>query len=402
MNLRDSKHATNDKIETILDKVQLADETSVHKFDLKTTDSLFDDLSATESCSEKDSSKLIHMDIFAEYGSDESRGKRASTSRNDSEAHAKEDDGKTALKLIPKQLLIRRTNEQAKPKRVLEAPLPNPDEHAATLLSIQKKLLESHALKDDMKTQSSEAPMDQLQSSYNAPSNRETDKLLDTTEFTVAPKSIIAEGDSRSPASEKVASVQSERSESYSKENRSDDVKRYKSTRSPVKERRRSPSRRESEKRYSHDYGKDKKGQDRRSDDADKSDRRDSRGSKMDLPDSRRKSSPSGRGRKRRSRSPYASWERQRSGSKSPAKGHSWSRSHSRSPKRKDEATRNREKKREKYDDERSGRSRTDERREKYARSPHFSYSEGKQLIVACSPNILQDFSLIYLILIDS
>ncbi|XP_019889605.2 trichohyalin isoform X2 [Ooceraea biroi] len=388
MKLRDTKHATNEKIEK--DKIQLEDESSVHKFDIKHPDNLFDDLPPSELCSEKHNSKSIRMDIFAEYESEESRSKCATSSNTSLETHAKDDEGKTALKFIPKQFLIRRsTNEQVKSKRILEAPLQDPEQHAAALLSIQKKLLESHTLKDDIKQSSSEEPVDQFKSRYSAPSSNETDKLLDTTEFAVASKSsVISEQRSRSPALEKMASVQSEQSESYKKESKNDDAKRNKSgrnlsdtnvsssARSPTREqRRRSPSRKESEKRYSHDYGKDKK--DRRSDDADKSDRRDSRSSKTDFADSRRKSSPSGRGRKKRSGSPYGSWnERQRSGSRSP--GHSWSRSRSRSPKRKDEAnTRNRDKKRERYgDDERAGRSRTDERRDKYARSPRFSYNE--------------------------
>jgi len=397
--LRDIKHAVNENIEKILDKVQLDDENSIHKFDIK--DNLFSDLSSNEPCSEKYSSKSICMDIFAEYISEESRNKQCITNPDISpEVHTKDDEGKTTLKLIPKQLLIRRTNEQIKPKRILEAPLQDPDQHAAALLSIQKKLLETHALKDDIEKSSNEKSVDQFKSRYNTPSNSETDKLLDTTEFVMVSKSsITVEQQSNSPTSEKRASVQSKQSENYNKENKNDNVKKYKNSRnlndinalsdgrSPVREqRKKSPNRKENEKRYSYDYGKDKK--DRKSDDTEKSDRKDNRNSKTDLTDSRKKSSPSGRGRKKRSRSPYASWERQRSGSKSP--GHSWSRSRSKSPqqKRKDETNMRKEKKRERYDDEKSSRSKTDERREKYQRSPRFSYNEGIIYIFIVLQNI--------------
>lgn len=392
--LRDTKHASNEKIESILNKVQLEDKDSAHSFDIKSADNLFDDISmSNESCPKMHTSE--HMDIFAEYGLDKPCSKQyAASSTVSSTTNTKDDEtneGKNALKLIPKQLLIRRTNEQVKPKRILETPLQDPAQHAAALLTIQKKLLESHALKNDIKDYPNEEQADRFEQRYSVASNSETDNtLLDTTEFSVVSKSsVIAIRQSRSPASEKAVSIQSEQSENYERESKNDDVKRYKtnrnlndtnipsSVRSPVREhRKKSPGKKESEKRYSHD--KDKK--ERKADDAEKSDRRDSRSSKADFAD-RRRSSPLGRGKRRRSRSPYVSWERQRSGSGSP--GHSWSRSRSKSPKRKDEATtstRDRDKKRERYDDERSGRSRTDERKERYPRSPsRFGYNEGKK-----------------------
>lgn len=392
--LRDTKHVTKEKIEDILDKVQLEDKSSAHKFDIKKTDNLFNDLSINVLCSEAHSQSVC-MDIFAEYGSEGSRSKqRVKNSSISSATHIKDDETnteKTALKLIPKQLLIRRTNEQIKPtKRILEAPLQDPVQHAAALLTIQKKLLESHVLENDIQKLPNEESVDQFKSTYNAESNNKVDKLLDTTEFAVASKSSII-AIRQSPVSEKPISVRSGQSENYNnKESKSDDVKKYKTSRnlsdinvpsdvrSPREHRKRSPSKKQSEKRYSHDYSKDKK--ERRSDDGEKSDKRDNKSFKTDFADSRRKSSPS-RGKRKRSGSPYASWERQGSGSRSP--GHSWSRSRSKSPKRKDEATtsmRDREKKREmRYDDERSNRSRTDERRERYMRSSPRSYNEGKK-----------------------
>lgn len=390
--LRDTKHASKEKIESILSKVQLEDkDPAPHSFDIKTADNLFDDISMNEPCPKVNTSE--HMDIFAEYGSEKPCSKQQPASSTVSLAtHTKDDEaneGKSALKLIPKQLLIRRTNEQVKSKRILETPLQDPAQHAAALLTIQKKLLESHALKNDIKEYSTEEQRteDHFEQRYSIASNSSTDNtLLDTTEFSVISKS-SAIRQSRSPASEKAVSVRSEQSED--RENKNDGVKRCKTNRnqsdtnvpsnvrSPVREhRKKSPSKKESEKRYSHD--KDKK--ERKFDDAEKPDRRDARGTKADFVD-RRRSSPSGRGRRRKSRSPYVSWERQGSGSGSP--GHSWSRSRSKSPKRKDEATtstRDRDKKRERYDDERSGRSRTDERKERYTRSPsRFAYNEGKK-----------------------
>lgn len=389
--LRDTKHATKEKIGDILDKIKLEDQSSAHKFDITKTDNLFDDLSMNELCSEAHSQSIC-MDIFAEYGSEGSRSKqRVKNSNVSSATHIKDDETnaeKTALKLIPKQLLIRRTNEQIKPtKRILETPLQDPVQHAAALLTIQKKLLESHVLENDIQKLPNEEPVDQFKSMYNAESNNKVDKLLDITEFAVASKSSII-AIRQSPVSEKSISVRSGQSENYNRESKSDDVKKYKTSRnlsdinvpsdvrSPGEHRKRSPSKKQSEKRYSHDYSKDKK--ERKPDDEEKSDRRD-KSFKTDFADSRRKLSPS-RGKRKRSGSPYASWERQGSASRSP--GHSWSRSRSKSPKRKDEATtsmRDREKKRERYDDERSNRSRTDERRERYMRSSPRSYNEGKK-----------------------
>lgn len=402
--LRDAKHASSEKVENILD-MQMENKVSPHKFDIKKADDLFDDLPLDELCLEAHSSKSTRMDIFAEYESEESRSKQRTISSEASSVsmHAKEDEtneGKMAtLKLIPKQLLIRRTNEQVKPKRVLDIPLQDPVQHAAALLTIQKKLLESHALKEDVK-ELNEEPADQFVSRHsttNISDTLVTDKLLDRTEFDVAPKSSITAARSRSPASEKLVSVRStEQPEDRDKVSKSDDVKKYKmsgrsdtsghsSVRSPIREQRKrsSPNRKESERRYSHDYGKDKK--ERKSEDAEKADRRDSRSAKVDLAEnSRRRTSPPGRGRRKRSRSPYVPWERQGSGSGSP--GHSWSRSRSKSPRRKDESAastsaRDREKKqRDRYNDERPGRSRTDEKRERYARSPpRSSYNEGKE-----------------------
>ncbi|XP_025996734.1 uncharacterized protein LOC105198112 isoform X1 [Solenopsis invicta] len=384
--LRDTKHTSNEKIENILNKAQ-EDKDSANNFDIKTADNLFDDISINEPCPKVH--VLRHMDMFAEYGLDKaSHDKQHVASNSVSSATCTKSDEvnetKNALKLIPKQLLIRRNiNEQVKSKRILETPLQDPAQHAAALLTIQKKLLESHALKNDIKEYPNEKQVDHFEQRCNAASNsgNTENALLDATEFSVVSKSsIIATRQSRSPASEQAVSIRSEQSENYDRENKNDDVKKYKtnrndtsvpssSVRSPVREhRRRSPNKKESEKRYLHD--KDKK--ERKSDDAEKSDRR---GSKADSVD-RRKLSPSERGRRRRSGSPYVSWERQRSRSGSP--GHSWSRSRSKSPKRKDEViTRDRDKKRERYEDERSARSRTDERKERYARSPpRFSYNE--------------------------
>ncbi|XP_014470485.1 PREDICTED: trichohyalin-like isoform X2 [Dinoponera quadriceps] len=375
--LRDAKHPANEKIEDILDTER---KVSPHKFDIKKVNDLFDDLPMIESCPDSHGSKSARVDIFAEYMPE---GSKQQPRVSCSTALVKDDeviDEKTAaLKLIPKQLLIRRPAEPVKAKHVLETPLQDPAQHAAALLTIQQKLLESHALKSGDK----ESPK-----SCSTVSNSEThmtDKLLDRNEFDVVPKSALIETRrSRSPPLEKPTAVRPEQSENYDRD-KNVDAKRYKSSRSlndtaaqssvrsPVREqRKRSPlSRKESEKRYSHDYNKDRK--ERKADDAEKPDRRDSRSSKTDFADSRRRTSSPSRSRRKRSGSPYTSWERQGSGSGSP--GHSWSRSRSKSPKRKDEgvgpaSSRDREKKRDRYDDERPGRSRTDERRERYTRSP--------------------------------
>lgn len=394
---RDTKHTSSEKTESILKKIQLEDRDSAHDFDIKSTDNLFGDISINEPCSKMHTSR--HIDIFAEYGSEKSCDKQhaANSSVNSATKDDEVNEGKNALKLIPKQLLIRRTNEQVKSKRILETPLQDPAQHAAALLTIQKKLLESHALKNDIKEYPNQEQVVHFEQKYSnrdiVASNSRTDALLDTTEFSVVSKASVIAIRSRSPTSEKAISVRSEQSENYDRESKNDDAKRYKpnrnlnetnvssSMRSPIREhRKRSPSKKESEKRYSHDKDKKEKKSERTFDDLEKPDRRDTRGSKVDFTD-RRRFSPSGRGRRRKSRSPYVSWERQGSGSRSP--GHSWSRSRSKSPKRKDDATintRDKDKKRERYDDERSCKSRMDERKERYTRSPlRFGYNEGKK-----------------------
>ncbi|KYM80481.1 hypothetical protein ALC53_09031 [Atta colombica] len=393
---RDTKHTSSEKAESILNKIQLEDRDSAHNFDIKATDNLFDDISINEPCLKIHTSR--HIDIFAEYGEEKSCDKQHAANFNVNSA-TKDDEmneGKNALKLIPKQLLIRRTNEQVKSKRILETPLQDPAQHAAALLTIQKKLLESHALKNDIKEYPNQEQIDHFEQKYSnrdiiASNSRIDNALLDATEFSVVSKaSVIAIRRSRSPTSEKAVSVRSEQSENYDRESKNDDAKRYKTNRnlnetnvssnirSPIREhRKRSPSKKESEKRYSHDKDKKEKKSERISDDIEKSDRRDTRNSKTDFAD-RRRFSPSGRGRRKKSRSPYVSWERQGSGSRSP--GHSWSRSRSKSPKRKDDTTictRDKDKKRERYDDERLCKSRTDERKERYTRSPlRFGYNE--------------------------
>lgn len=386
--LRDTKHPADENIENVLD-TQLERKVSPHKFDIKEVNNLFDDLPMNEPCLNVHGSKSALMDIFAEYESEGSRDKQPRVSSVTAKDDEPNEEKTAALKLIPKQLLIRRSNEQVKPKHVLETPLQDPVQHAAALLTIQKKLLESHALKSDNKE-----PV-----KYSTASNSETlitDKILDRNEFDVAPKSSVIEyRRSKSPVSEKPVSARSEQSESYNQESKNINTKKYKSSRnlndtsaqsgvrSPVREqKKKSSSKKESEKRYSQDYSKDRK--ERKSNDAEKSDRRDNRGFKPDITDSRRRTSSPLRSKRKKSGSPYTSWERQGSGNGSP--GHSWSRSCSRSPKRKDESvgsssTRDREKKRDRYDDERSNRSRMDERRERHTRSsPRSSYDEGKDI----------------------
>ncbi|KAL6255012.1 hypothetical protein P5V15_013347 [Pogonomyrmex californicus] len=378
--LHDIKYGSKtEKIGEILNKVQLEDKDSTHDFDLKKADNLFDDLSMNELCPKIQSSE--HMDIFAECGTQNVSIRQHTMSTNvSSRKHTKGDEaneGKNALKLIPKQLLIRRTNEQVKPKRILEAPLQNPAQHAAALLTIQKKLLESHALKNDIRELPNAEQTEQLR--HDIINNSEINTPLDTEFDMVSKSSETAIRRSKSPVSEKAIFIRSELSENYDKESKNSVKKnsQNKTSRnlndtnfqlgllSPVREhRRKSPNKKESEKQYS--YNKDKN--ETKSDDIEKSDAKDTRSYKADFVN-KRKLSPLGRERRRRSKSPHVSWE---SESGSPGPG-SWSRSHSRSPKKKDEATtstRDRDKKKEKYDNERSSRSWMDEKRERYARSP--------------------------------
>ncbi|XP_076164228.1 uncharacterized protein LOC143145078 isoform X3 [Ptiloglossa arizonensis] len=387
---------TKEEFEELLG-VQVEDQTIQKKFDAtKGSEVSLGVLPINEPCPETSNYKPLRMDIFAEYESDESRGKSNTKSVEVvSSASTKGDESneaKAALKLIPKQLLVRRNNERVKAKLISDDPI----QHAAALLTIQKKLRESHVVKTDTKNVPCEEPSSEFKiecdkttssdtSACNIVSTGQTtvtDVKVDSKDLSITVKTSITTK-SESPGAMKFDFDRVEEYKSSDKETGSkmEEFKKSRCSgkdisdtenqlRSPTRDqRKRSPSKKDNDKRIS-DRGKEKR--DKKFDDRDRNDRRDGRNSKQDYAENRRRSSPSSsRSRKRRSLSPRTSWERERSRSLSHSR--SWSRSRSKSPKRKDEsvASSSREKRSSRIDEERcGGRSRTDDRRERSTRSP--------------------------------
>ncbi|XP_076277910.1 uncharacterized protein LOC143207903 isoform X4 [Lasioglossum baleicum] len=355
--------------------IQTDDQSAQKMFLTKGSESSLADLPINEPCLDTSNCKPLRMDIFAEYESDECRSKlNAKTTEavvSNSSKSEESTEGKAALKLIPKQLLIRRNNERVKAKLISDDPM----QHAAALLTIQKKLRESHAVRNDM--QSVPATVDKKMVGDVAPAEQTTDAdvKVDSKDLSATAKTLITPA-SESPGAVKVDFNRVEEFKSSEKEgSKEEEVKKTRFSvkdvsdtetqiRSPSREqRKRSPSKKESEKRVS-DRGKEKR--DKKFDDRERSERRDSRSSKQDYSEKRR-SSPSNSRRRRRSVSPRTSWERERSRSESHSR--SWSRSRSKSPKRKDGSFLSRDKRSSRLDEERS-RSKADDRRDRSTRTP--------------------------------
>ncbi|XP_076277909.1 uncharacterized protein LOC143207903 isoform X3 [Lasioglossum baleicum] len=370
--------------------IQTDDQSAQKMFLTKGSESSLADLPINEPCLDTSNCKPLRMDIFAEYESDECRSKlNAKTTEavvSNSSKSEESTEGKAALKLIPKQLLIRRNNERVKAKLISDDPM----QHAAALLTIQKKLRESHAVRNDMQSVPCEdsandfkmecekpATVDKKMVGDVAPAEQTTDAdvKVDSKDLSATAKTLITPA-SESPGAVKVDFNRVEEFKSSEKEgSKEEEVKKTRFSvkdvsdtetqiRSPSREqRKRSPSKKESEKRVS-DRGKEKR--DKKFDDRERSERRDSRSSKQDYSEKRR-SSPSNSRRRRRSVSPRTSWERERSRSESHSR--SWSRSRSKSPKRKDGSFLSRDKRSSRLDEERS-RSKADDRRDRSTRTP--------------------------------
>ncbi|XP_076249176.1 uncharacterized protein LOC143188653 isoform X2 [Calliopsis andreniformis] len=376
---------TKDEFEEIL---------GIQTEELKASEISPSNLPINESRSDSINYKPLCMDIFAEYESEELRGRSSNkTSEAVSSTSTKggeSNEGKAALKLIPKQLLVRRNNERVKAKLISDDPL----QHAAALLTIQKKLRESHAMRNDIKHASCEESTSEFKIECEKTTNIDasvvdiipkqqttiTDVKVDSKDLSITVKTSITTK-SESPGSVKLDFDRVEEYKSADKDiSKMEELKKSKPSsskdisdtesqiRSPSREqRKKSPSKKDNDKRVS-DRMKEKR--DKKFDDRERSDRRDSRSSK-DYTDSKRRSSPSSsRSRRRRSVSPHTSWERERSRSESHSR--SWSRSRSKSPKRKDDAvaSSSKEKRPSRIDEERFGRPRTDDRRERFTRSP--------------------------------
>nr|XP_033338670.1 trichohyalin-like isoform X1 [Megalopta genalis] len=389
---REGKYSKSSMMKEEFDEIlgmHIDDQSSQKMFLGKGAETSLADLPINEPCPDINSYKPMRMDIFAEYESDESRSKLSTKSAeavaSNSSKGEESAEGKAALKLIPKQLLIRRNNERVKTKLISDDPI----QHAAALLTIQKKLRESHAVRNDMQNVSCEDPASEFKIESEKMATIEatianivsveqtvnTDVKMDSKDLSVTEKTLIITT-SESSGTVKLDFNHSEEYKSNEKESSKEEelkksrfnVKDIGDTETPVKspsreQRKRSPSKKESEKRTS-DRSKEKR--DKKFDDRERSERRDSRSSKQDYPEKRR-SSPSNIRRRRRSVSPRTSWERERSRSDSHSR--SWSRSRSKSPKRKDGSFSSRDKRSNRLDEERC-RSKTDDRRERSNRTP--------------------------------
>lgn len=390
---REGKYAKSTMIkkefEEILGMQKTEDQIVQNKFDMKVSESS-PDLSINESYSDSNY-KPLRMDIFAEYESDESRGKLSNknsetVSSSSTKGGDESNEGKAALKLIPKQLLVRRSNDRVKTKLISDDPV----QHAAALLTIQKKLRESHAGRNDVKNASCGESSTEFKIECEKATNIHapiaeiipteqttiTDVKVDSKDVSITVKTSITTK-SESPGAVKLDFNEYKSGDKgikleELKKSRPSSTKDISDTesqmRSPSREqKRKSPSRRDNreDKRIS-DRSKEKR--EKKFDDREKGDRKDSRSSKQEYNESRRRPSPSGsRIKKRRS----SSWEREESRSESHSR--SWSRSRSKSPKKKEESlasSSTKEKRSNRLDDDRSGRSRVDDRRERSLRSP--------------------------------
>ncbi|KAK9297028.1 hypothetical protein QLX08_009127 [Tetragonisca angustula] len=387
-----AKSAIKEEFEEILGVKKTEDQILRAKFDMKASENS-PELQIKQPYSDM-SYKSLRMDIFTGYESDELRGKLINKSSETASSSAstkgteETNEGKAALKLIPKQLLVRRNNERVKTKLISDDPM----QHAAALLTIQKKLRESHAAKNDIKDISCEEPSAEFKiecektTNIHAPTSAEvipteqttiTDVKVDSKDLSITVKTSITTK-SESPGAVKLdfneyksgnKGIKLEELKKSRPRNSKDVSDIECRIRSPGGEqKKKSPSRKENreDKRIS-DRNKEKR--DKKFDDRERGDRRDNRGLKQEYNESRRRSSPSGSSRNKKS----ISWERE--GSRSESHSRSWSRSRSKSPKRKEElfAGCSKEKRLSRIDEDRCSRSRIDDRRERPVRSPHRS-----------------------------
>lgn len=400
---RDGKYTkspmTKIEFEEIIGVQKTEDQIIQKKFDVKTIENS-PEFSTNESYSDT-SYKPLRMDIFAEYESDESCEKLSnknseiiSSSINVKEAE-ETNEGKAALKLIPKQLLVRRNNERIKTKLISDDPM----QHAAALLTIQKKLRESHAMKNDIKTISCDEPSTEFKIECEKTDNTHTsvteiipteqttitDVKVDSKDLSITVKTSITTK-SESPGTVKLDFTEYK---SGDKETKLEELKKPRSRnkdvsdtecqiRSPsTEQKKKSPNRKENrEDKRINDRSKEKR--DKKFDDKEKGDRRDNKNLKQDYSESRRRFSPFDRNKKRRS----TSWEQE--GSRSESHSRSWSRSRSKSPKRKEDllpGSSSKERRSIRMDEDRSGRSKINDRRERSIRtSPRSntaSYNKG-------------------------
>lgn len=399
---RDGKYTkspiTKIEFEEIIGVQKTEDQTIPKKFDVKTIENS-PEFSTNESYSDT-SYKPLRMDIFAEYESDESceklnnKNSEIISSSVNVKGAEETNEGKAALKLIPKQLLVRRNNERIKTKLISDDPV----QHAAALLTIQKKLRESHAMKNDIKTISCDEPSAEFKiECENDNTHTSVTEIIPTEQTTITDVKVdskdlsITVKTSITTKSESPGTVKLDFTEykSGDKETKLEELKKPRSRnkdvsdtecqiRSPsTEQKKKSPNRKENrEDKRINDRSKEKR--DKKFDDKEKGERRDNKNLKQDYSESRRRFSPSDRNKKRRS----TSWEQE--GSRSESHSRSWSRSRSKSPKRKEESlpgSSSKERRSIRMDEDRSGRSKINDRRERSIRtSPRSntaSYNKG-------------------------
>ncbi|XP_046828029.1 repetitive organellar protein-like isoform X3 [Vespa crabro] len=359
------------------------------------SEKLLNNLLLNDSCSDAHSSKSLQMDMFAEYETDISySNENVPHVDTKTEINIKNDETneeKATFKLIPKQFLIRRSNEHDKSKKT-EVPLLDSAQQVAALLTIQKKLLQSHILdsdKEDTEFVSIHVADANKTLDANIISTDEcssTDHPITATNVQLGSKEEILQNAQLQSTHTKfqTSNMYSDQSDEYKNQDKkkgentktnkltiiedNSDTDIPQSTKSlDREERRKRPLKQEDDKRYN-DRNKDKR--DRKSNELmrDRIDKRDYKEIKrLEYNENRRKISPM-RNKRKHVDSPCTSWECEGSGSGSHSR--SWSRSRSKSPRRRDETNvyiRDRKL-------SRSTRTRnTDDRKDRFTRSPERS-----------------------------
>lgn len=360
------------------------------------SEKLLNNLLVNDSCSDAHSSKSLQMDMFAEYETDVSyNNENVQNVDAKTEINIKNDETneeKAAFKLIPKQFLIRRSNEHDKSKKT-EVPLLDSAQQVAALLTIQKKLLQSRILGNDKEdTEFASTCITDANKSVDAniistDECSSIDHAITATNVQLGSKEEMLQNSQLQSTHSKfqTSNIYSDQSDEYKNKDKTKDENNKTSKLTIIEDnsdidilrntkplnreqRKKRPLKQEDDKRYN-DRNKDKRSRKSNELIRDRIDKRDYRGSRMEYNENRRKISPM-RNKRKHIDSPCTSWECEGSGSGSHSR--SWSRSRSKSPRRRDETVvyiRDRERKL-----NRSTRTRnTDDRKDRFTRSPERS-----------------------------
>ncbi|KAL2724501.1 repetitive organellar protein-like isoform X1 [Vespula squamosa] len=360
------------------------------------SEKLLNNLLVNDSCSDAHSSKSLQMDMFAEYEIDVSyNNENIQNVDTKAEINIKNDETneeKAAFKLIPKQFLIRRSNEHDKSKKT-EVPLLDSAQQVAALLTIQKKLLQSRILGSDKEdteftsTCITDANKTVDTSIISADECSSIDHAITATNVRLGSKEEILQNSQLQSTHSKFqpSNIYSDQSDEYKNKDKKKD-ENIKTTKLTIiednndidipqgtkslnrEQRKKRPLKQNDDKRYN-DRNKDKRSRKSNELMRDRTNKKDYKGPRMEYNENRKKISPM-KNKKKHIDSPCTSWECEGSGSGSHSR--SWSRSRSKSPRRRDETVvyiRDRDRKLNRSTKIRN----TDERKDRFTRSPERS-----------------------------